>query len=74
MSYPLSDPISRRQAREVLANPGRWADRPSLIALARMIAASAEGLVVTQRRLAARRPGRPVARAPHLRIVDGGRA
>lgn len=76
---PLSqpDPISRRQAREIIANPGAWSDRPSLIQLARMIAASAEGLVVTQRRLAPRGaatalPGRPAPQAPHLRILDGG--
>ena len=83
---PLShtDPVSRRQAREILADPHRWSDRPSLIQLARMIAASAEGLVVTQRRLAEgpkgrhafganeSPTGRPVPNAPHLRVVDGG--
>lgn len=74
MSHPHPDPVSRRQAREILANPARWADRPSLIQLARWVAASAEGLVVTQRRLAARRaaPGRAIPRAPHLRLINGG--
>lgn len=80
MPHPNSDPISRRQAREILANPGRWSDRPSLIQLARMIAASAEGLVVTQRRLAPSRAtpnlvGRPIHGAPAgWRLIDGGRA
>lgn len=65
----MTEPLSRRDAEAILADPARWADRPSLVALARMVAASALGHTVTQRRRAAHRPARPA-----LRVIDGGRA
>lgn len=70
MPLHTATPCGLTDARHILANPAAYAARPSLVALARMVAASAMGRTVTQRRLA----GHPAPKAPHLRVIYGGKA
>ena len=69
MPQTTAIPRGRIDAQHILANTDAYADRPSLIGLAQMVAASALGRTVTQRRLASR-----ATTAPHLRVIDGGKA
>lgn len=68
---PSPNPVTRDQALQIIANPQAFADRPSLIALARMVAASALGHTITQRRRATPRTALP---QPRLTVIQGGRA
>lgn len=63
-------PRTRIDAQHVLANPGLYADRPTLAAYARLISASAAGRTIPQRH----RPPAHVKPAPCLIVIDGGRA
>lgn len=64
-------PRSRIDAAHILANPAAYAAQPSLIALARLVSASAEGMALPQRRRDGFR-ARP-ATTPVLRVIEGGR-
>lgn len=62
-------PATPAEARAILADPARVRGNPGLATLARQVARSELGPNVTLLRL----HGRPT-RAPHLAVIDGGRA
>lgn len=71
MSHAVTaQPRSRIDAAHVLANPAAYSDRPSLIRLAQLVCASAEGKALAQTRRAQLR----TRRRPRSILIQGGRA